>query len=133
MIRAVAKKAGIIDMKALKLATSPAALCFWAICLVVGYSVVSSNASRVVAFKQESRFGYAKTSFPLHMKRWDEALFRHSRRAGEKRDGRILKNAEQDANAKPIEGEWKPYTETVSLYRAVPDLFAGEVTLRLRP
>ena len=101
-------------MKALKLAISPAALCFWALCLVVGYSVVSSNASRVVAFKQESRFGYAKTSFPLHMKRWDEALFALLAARAKTEMAEFLKNAEQDANAKPIEGEWKAYTEAVS-------------------
>jgi hypothetical protein len=101
-------------MKALKLAISPAALCFWALCLCVGYSIVSSNASRVVAFKQESRFGYAKTSFPLHMKRWDEALFALLAARAKSEMAEFLKNAEQEANAKPIEGEWKPYTEAVS-------------------
>ncbi len=101
-------------MKALKLAISPAALCFWALCLVVGYSIVSFNASGVVAFKQESRFGYAKTSFPLHMKRWDEALFAVLAARARSEMADFLKNAEQDANATPIEGEWKPYAETVS-------------------
>ena len=100
-------------MKALRLAVSPAALCLWAICLVVGYSISSSNASRVYSIKQESRFGYAKTSFPLHMKRWDEALFALLSMRAQNEMAEFLKNAEQDANAKPIEGGWKPYTETV--------------------
>jgi len=101
-------------MKALKLAISPAALCFWAICLCVGYSISSSNASRVFSLKQETKFGYAKTSFPLHMKRWDEALFALLAARAKSEMAEFLKNAEQDANAKPIEGEWKPYTEAVS-------------------
>ena len=84
-------------MKALKLAISPAALCFWALCLCVGYSITSSNASRVVAFKQESRFGYAKTSFPLHMKRWDETLFALLAARAKSEMAEFLKNAEQEA------------------------------------
>ena len=101
-------------MKALKLAISPAALCFWALCLCIGYSIVSSNASQVVAFKQESRFGYAKTSFPLYMKRRDAELFALLAARAKSEMAEFLKNAEQEANAKPIEGEWKPYTEAVS-------------------
>lgn len=100
-------------MKALRLAISPAALCFWAICLVVGYSITSSNASRVFSLRQETKFGYAQTSFPLHMKRWDEALFALLSARAKTEMAEFLKNAEQDANAKPIEGEWKPYTETI--------------------
>ena len=102
-------------MKALKPAISPAALCFWLFCLCVGYSITSSQrASRVVAFKQESWSGYAKTSFPLHMKRWDETLFALLAARAKSEMAEFLKNAEQEANAKPIEGEWKPYTEAVS-------------------
>ncbi len=100
-------------MKPLKLAISPAALCFWAICLCVGYSISSSNASRVFSLKQETKFGYAKTSFPLHMKRWDVALFALLSARAKSEMAEFLKNAEQEANAKPIE-EWKPYTEAVS-------------------
>lgn len=106
----------LVMMKTLKLAVSPAALCIWAICLIVGYSIVSSNASAVVSFRQENRFGYTKTSFPLHMKRWDEALFALLSARNKTEMAEFLKTAEQDANAQPIQGEWKPYTQTVSYF-----------------
>lgn len=103
-------------MRALKLAISPAALCFWAICLCVGVSITGSNASRTVAFRQENKFGYAKTTFPLNMKRWDETLFGLLSARAKTDMAEFLKSAEQEANAKPIEeeGSWKPYTEAVS-------------------
>lgn len=103
-------------MRALRLAVSPAALCLWAIFLCVGFSLASSNASRVIAFKQETKFGYAKTAFPIHMKRWDEALFNLLSARARTDMAEFLKSAEQDANAKPIEeeGSWKPYTEAVA-------------------
>jgi hypothetical protein len=92
-------------MKALKLLVSPAALCIWAICICVGFSIAGSNASRTVTFGQETKFGYAKSSFPIHMKRWDESLFNllTTRAKGEMAD--FLKGAEQDAAARPQEEE----------------------------
>ncbi len=103
-------------MRALRVLVSPAALCFWAICLCVGFSIASSNASRTIALKQETKFGYAKTTFPIQMKRSDDALFNLLASRAKTEMGEFLKGAEQDANAKPIEGEgsWKPYTEAVS-------------------
>jgi hypothetical protein len=103
-------------MQALKLAISPAALCFWAICICVGVSITGSNASRTVAFRQESKFGYAKTTFPLNMKRWDETLFALLAARAKTEMAEFLRSAEQEANAKPIDGEesWKPYTEAVT-------------------
>ncbi len=103
-------------MQALKLAISPAALCFWAICLCVGVSITGSNASRTFALKQESKFGYAKTTFPLNMKRWDETLFALLGARAKTEMAEFLKSAEQEADAKPVEeeGSWKPYTEAVS-------------------
>ena len=62
-------------MKTLKLLISPAALCIWAICICVGFSIAGSNASRTVKLKRETKYGYAKASFPIHMQRWDETLF----------------------------------------------------------
>jgi hypothetical protein len=104
-------------MKAIKLLTSPAALCIWAICLCIGFSIASSNASRSITFKQETKFGYAKTSFPVQMKRWDEALFNLLAARANNDMADFLKSAEQDAAAKPTEGEatsWTPYTQSVS-------------------
>jgi hypothetical protein len=102
-------------MKTLKLLISPAALCIWAIGICVGFSIAGSNASRTVTFLDETRFGYAKVSFPVHMKRWDEALFNllAARAKGEMAE--FLKSAEQDAAAKPQEEEaqaWKPYVHS---------------------
>src|SRR5262245_65148428 len=102
-------------MTRLKLLISPAALCIWAIGICLGFSIAGSNASRTVTFFQESKFGYAKVSFPVHMKRWDEALFNllTARAKGEMAE--FLKSAEQDAAAKPQEGDapaWKPYVQS---------------------
>src|SRR5271167_3883716 len=100
-------------MKALKLLTSPAALCVWGICVCVGSSIAGSYASRTVTFQQETKFGYAKASFPIHMKRWDEALFDLLAARAKSEIAEFLKSAEQDAAARPEEGEapaWKPYT-----------------------
>jgi len=102
-------------MKALKLLVSPAALCIWAICVCVGFSIAGSNASRTVTFIQETKFGYAKSSFPIHMKRWDEGLFNLlSARAKAEMAG-FLENAEQDAAARPQEEEapaWMPFAQS---------------------
>jgi hypothetical protein len=102
-------------MKTLKLLISPAALCIWAIGICVGFSIAGSNASRTVTFLEETKFGYAKVSFPVHMKRWDEALFNvlTARAKGEMAE--FLKSAEHDAAAKPQEEEaqaWKPYVQS---------------------
>ena len=103
-------------MRSLKLLVSPAALCLWAICFCIGVSVLGSNSAQIIAFRQENKFGYAKTSFPLHMKRWDEPLFNLLAARAKNDMAEFLKSAEQDANAKPIEseGSWKPYAEAVS-------------------
>ena len=100
-------------MKALKLAISPAALCFWALCLCVGYSIVSSNASRV-AVEQESRIRLREDVISSAYEALDEELFALLAVRAKNEMAEFLKNAEQEANAKPIEGEWKPYTEAVS-------------------
>ncbi len=102
-------------MKALRLLISPAALCVWAICVCVGFSIAGSNASRTVTFNQETKFGYAKSSFPIHMKRWDEALFNLLTARAKAEMAEFLKGAEQDAAAKPQEEEapaWAPYSQS---------------------
>jgi len=104
-------------MKPIKLLVSPAALCAWAICLCVGFSIAGSNASRTVTIKQETKFGYAKSSFPIHMKRWDEALFNLLTARAKTGMAEFLKSAEQDAAARPQEEEapaWTPYTQSAS-------------------
>jgi hypothetical protein len=103
-------------MKALKLIVSPAALCLWAIIICISFSVASSDASRTLSFRQESKFGYAKSSFPVQMKRWDEPLFNLLMARAKTDMAEFLKSAEQDAAARPTEGEiaqWKPYTQSV--------------------
>jgi hypothetical protein len=102
-------------MQALKLAISPAALCLWAIVLCISFSVAGWDAGRTVAFRQVTKFGWAQTTFPTHMKRWDEALFLTLSARAKNDMAEFLKSAEQEANAKPIEEEanWKPYTQTV--------------------
>lgn len=97
-------------MKLLKLLVSPAALCIWAICVCVGFSIAGSNASRVVAFRQETKFGNAKSSFPIHMKRWDEALFNLLTARAKAEMAEFLKGAEQEAAAKPAEEEAPAWT-----------------------
>ncbi|MGA9767232.1 MAG: RsiV family protein [Rhodomicrobium sp.] len=104
-------------MKVLKLLVSPAALCIWAICVCVGFSIAGSNASRTVTLSQETKFGYAKTSFPIQMKRWDEALFNLLTTRAKGDMAEFLKGAEQDAAAKPQETEadapaWTPYVQS---------------------
>ncbi len=103
-------------MKALKLLLSPAALCLWAICLVIGFSIAGSNASRTITLKQETKFGYAKFSFPIQMKRWDEPLFNLLFTRSKTESVEFLRNAERDAAARPTaeeEGNWKPYAQSV--------------------
>ncbi len=102
-------------MQALKLAYSPAALCLWAVAICIGFSVAGSDADRMVAIRLESKFGWARTTFPIHMKRWDEKLYVLLSQRAKTDMAEFLKSAEQDANAKPIEEEanWKPYTEAV--------------------
>ncbi len=102
-------------MKTLKLLISPAALCIWAVCLCVGFSIAGSYTSRTVTISQESKFGYAKSSFPIHMKRWDEALFNLLTARAKTEMAEFLKSAEQDAEARPQEAEapaWTPYFQT---------------------
>jgi len=103
-------------MNTLKLLVSPAALCIWAICVCVGFSIAGSNASRWVTFAQETKFGYAKASFPIHMQRWDESLFNRLTARAKTEMAEFLKGAEQDAAARPHEGEeaptWKPYSQS---------------------
>ncbi|MGO9461449.1 MAG: RsiV family protein [Rhodomicrobium sp.] len=102
-------------MKALKLLVSPAALCIWAICACVGFSIVGSDASRTVTFRQETKFGYAQSSFPIHMKRRDDALFNLLTVRAKTEMAEFLKGAEQDAAARPQDEEtsaWTPYTQS---------------------
>jgi hypothetical protein len=102
-------------MKTLKLLISPAALCIWAIGICLGFSIAGSNVSRTVTFFEETKFGYAKVSFPVHMKRWDEALFNLLTARARAEMAEFLKSAEQDAAAKPQEEEapaWKPYVQS---------------------
>jgi hypothetical protein len=103
-------------MRALKLAISPAALCLWAIAICIGFSVAGSDAGRTVFVRQETKYGWAKATFPVHMKRWDEGLYVLLASRAKTDMVEFLKSAEQDANANPIEEEanWKPYTEAVS-------------------
>ena len=101
-------------MKAIKLLLSPAGLCIWAICLCIAFSIAGSYASRTVVLKQETKFGYAKAAFPIHMKRWDEALYGFLTVRARTEIAEFLKSAEQDAAARPEaeEGGWKPYSQT---------------------
>jgi len=102
-------------MRTLKLLISPAALCIWAIGICLGFSIAGSNVSRTVSFTEETKFGYAKVSFPVHMKRWDEALFNLLTARAKAEMAEFLKSAEQDAAAKPQEEEapaWKPYVQS---------------------
>jgi hypothetical protein len=102
-------------MKALRLLASPPALCVWAIVLSIGFSVVSSNASRTITVGQETKFGYAKASFPIQMKRWDEPLFNLLVARAKSEMSEFLKSAEQDAAARPPEeeaAERTPYTQS---------------------
>jgi hypothetical protein len=103
-------------MRILRMAGSPAALCVWAVCLCIGFSIASSNASRTIVFKQDNKFGNAKASFPIQMKRMDEAVFNMLTARAKTEMAEFLKSAEQDANAKPIDEEssGKPYTEAVT-------------------
>ena len=62
-------------MKTLKLLVSPAALCIWAIFVCVGFSVAPPTPAARSHSSQETKYGYAKAAFPIHMQRWDEALY----------------------------------------------------------
>ncbi len=101
-------------MKTLKLLVSPAALCIWALCICVGFSVAGSYASRWVTFSEGTEYGHAKAVFPIHMQRRDKVLYsRLTVRAKEEMAG-FLKGAEQAAAARPQEGEapaWTPHSQ----------------------
>jgi hypothetical protein len=102
-------------MKTLKPLVSPAALCIWAICACIGFSIAGSDASRTVTFRQETKFGYAKSSFPIHMKSRDEALFNLLTARAKAEMAEFLKGAEQDAAARPQDEEsapWTPYLQS---------------------
>ncbi len=100
----------------LKLLVSPAALCLWAMCLIIGFSVAGPSASHTISFKQETKFGFAKSSFPIQMRRWDEQLFDLLTARSKAEMAEFLKGAEQDAASKRVDGEqedWKPYSQSV--------------------
>jgi hypothetical protein len=109
-------------MKTLKLLISPAALCIWAVCICVGFSIAGSYASRTVTMKDSNKFGVARASFPILMKRQDEALFNllRDRAAGEMAD--FLANAKQDAEARPDDDEapaWMLSTGFIEQFRTL--------------
>ena len=120
-------------LKALKLLISPAALCAWAICACVAFSVAGSYASRTITLKQETKFGWAQAAFPIHMKRWDETLFANltAQRSAEMAD--FLKTAEQDAAAETgSRGGWEARNPIPSR-RGLPsssERFASSAILR---
>ncbi|MGO9543482.1 MAG: RsiV family protein [Rhodomicrobium sp.] len=102
-------------MNTLRLLITPAALCVWAICLSIGFSIVGSDASRTVTIRQETKFGSAKASFPVQMKQLDEALFNILAARAKTEMAGFLKSAEQDAAARPPEDEapaWTPHTQS---------------------
>jgi hypothetical protein len=102
-------------MKTLKLLVSPAALCIWAICICVGFSVAGSNASRTVTFEQKTEYGYAMTAFPIRMKRRDKSLYSRLLAHAKAERAKFLNGAEQDAAARPQGGEapaWTPYSQS---------------------
>ncbi len=104
-------------MKALKLLVSPAALCVWAVCLCIAYSVAGSDASRIITLSQETEFGSSKASFPSGMKRWDEPLFLLLSAQAKSDMAEFLRTAGQDAAARPLAEEevsWKPHTQSIS-------------------
>jgi hypothetical protein len=121
-------------MKAVKLIASPAALCIWAVCLCIAFSIVGSYASRTIIFHQETKFGYAKSSFPVHMKRWDEPLFELLAARAKAEMSEFLKSAEQEAAARHEtegEGPWKPYSQSsifVEQFRSLRYVSYLEVT-----
>jgi hypothetical protein len=84
----------------------------------VGFSVAGAGASRTVTFSQETKFGYARASFPIHMRRWDEPLFNLLTARAKTEMAEFLKGAEQDAAARPREeGEppaFRPYSQSSS-------------------
>lgn len=65
--------------------------------------------------KQESKYGFAKTFFPIRMHRWDEALFLSLAAQARSDMGEFLKGAEQEAEREPpdTEKDWHPYEQTV--------------------
>src|SRR5208282_1997027 len=97
-------------MKALKLLVSPAALCIWAICICVGFSIGGSFVSRTVSVKDHNRFGEARASFPIPMKRQDEALFNLLRARADAEIAGFLANAKQDGEARSQEDEAPVWT-----------------------
>src|SRR5215470_10566019 len=100
----------------LKILISPAALCLWAVCLIIGFSVAGPSASHTIRIKQETKFGFAKSSFPIQMRRWDEMLFDLLTVRSKAEMNDFLKSAEQDAASKRGDGEqsdWKPYLQSV--------------------
>ena len=112
-------------MNRLKILVSPAALCLWFVALSIGFSVMGSNASRTVVLKQENKFAYAQASFPIQMKRRDEALFSLLTQRANAEMAEFLKSAEDAAARPPPQpaGEeppaedapaWTPYTQASS-------------------
>ncbi len=102
-------------IKTLRLLVSPAALCIWAVCLCVGFSIAGSSASQTVTFTLETKAGSAKISFPIQMKRWDQALFNILETRSKVEMAEFLRGAGQDAAARPQEGEapaWTPYSQS---------------------
>jgi hypothetical protein len=104
-------------VKPLKLLISPAALCIWAIGICIAYSVLGSDSDRMLAFAQDSKFGYAKISLPLEMKQKDPTLFSLLASRSKSDIAEFLKGAEQDAANKLADGDeanWKPYLRASS-------------------
>lgn len=102
-------------MKTLKLLVSPAALCIWALCICVGFSVAGSYASRWVTFSEETEYGHAKTVFPIHMQRKDKILYNQLTVRAKEEMAAFLTAAEQAAAAWPQEGDvpaWTPYSQS---------------------
>jgi hypothetical protein len=100
----------------LKVLFSPAAFCLMAVCVCVVFSIAGSNASRNITFRQETKFGYATASFPIHMRRRDEELFAELTARAKSEMAEFLRGAEQDAQAKLPQSDasdWKPYVQSV--------------------
>lgn len=104
-----------MKFRKLNILVSPAALCLWAVCLIIGFSVAGPSASHTIRIKQETKFGFASSSFPIQMRRWDEQLFDVLTVRSKAEMTEFLKSAEQDAGAKRGDGEqsdWMPYSQS---------------------
>jgi hypothetical protein len=104
-----------MKLSKLKLLYSPAALCLYAVCLIIGFSIAGPSASNTITFHQQTKFGFAKSSFPIRMRQWDEPLFNLLTARSKAEMAEFLKSAEQDAAAKPAgeSSDWKPYSQSV--------------------